>query len=159
MPALGPDQHRAHAGGVRHLEIAHEVFEHGGPRRIHAVALEELLEGDGLRLRNVGGRLDVEDRIEMLEDAQGLRRLLGMALGAIRQDQATARQLRQRGVKAHIRRKGAASMSWTKINEMVGIGVAMIDQSAQRRAMALVEVLLQGAAARPSSHRAPSDRR
>ena len=86
LEIMRDDQHGGHAERLRHGEIAGEVLEHRRVRAGHPIGGLEQVVGFGRRLGIQPGSDDVEDIIEVVEDAELPRRLLGMAAIAVGED-------------------------------------------------------------------------
>ena len=93
--AFGHHQHGGHAERMRHFEIAREILEDRGLRRIDVVAGEKALIDLRPRLRLELGRLDIEDVVEMLADFEPAHHRVGMVPRAVGEDEFAARAVRR----------------------------------------------------------------
>ena len=85
-------QYGGHAKSMRHDQIARQILEHRGFRRIDIVPFEKAAIGLRRRFRLQLGGDDVEHGLEMMAEAEPLQHLAGMIGRAVGQDQLAARQ-------------------------------------------------------------------
>ena len=141
--AFRHDQHRGHAQRMRHFEIAGEVLEDRGTRRIDLVTGEESLIDPrpwfGFKL----GGPDIEYVFEVLFDAEPAQHGIGMMARAVGEYEFAARQLgdgrAQRGI--GLERRMIDLMHDFK--KLVRLEPVLLHQAAHRRAVAAIVVLLQ----------------
>ena len=140
--ARGHHQHRGHAERVRNGEIARQVLEHGGARRIDAVRLQEAVVGLRQRLRLQLGGDDVEHVVEVLMDGERPHHRVGVLARAVGEDELAAGQPLDRGAERGVRLE-------RRMIDLVHIGEVVVrvhpvlgHHPAHRGAVAAVIVLL-----------------
>ena len=142
------DQHRLHAERARHDQVLLDILEHRRPAGIDAVFGEKILVGRALGLRGEAGIDDVENVLEVMEDAELAGDVLGMAARAIGQDQLTAGQCRDRRPERWVGIEQGQVDLMGEVEEVSGVDAVFLHQPLQRRAVALVIIFLQ----RPRRH-------
>ena len=104
---------------------------------------EEILIGRAFGLRQEAGMDDVEDILELVEDAELAGDVLGVPNRAVGQDQLAAGQSRQRRAEFRIGFEQRQVDIVGEVEELVGVDPVLLHQSLQRRAVAVIVILPQ----------------
>ncbi len=136
-------QNGGHAECVRHREVRRHVLEHRRAGRRDAVALDHPLECRGLGLGREIACLDAADVLEQIEHADLAGHALGMAAGAVREDQAAALQLLDRRPQPDVGLDDAEIDVVDVVEEGLRLDPMDAHQTVERRAELLVVGLAQ----------------
>ena len=134
---LRDDQHRLHAERARHDQVLLDILEHGGAAGIDRVLGEEVLIGRAFGLGGEASLHDVEDILEVMQDAELAGDVLGMAARAIGEDQLASRQRRDRSAERRVGLEQGQVDLVGEIEEVARIDAVLLHQPLQRRAVAL----------------------
>ena len=135
-------QHGGHAERMRHGEIAREILEHRGARRIDAVRFQEAVVGLRQRLRLEIGLVDVEHVLEMHVDVEPPHHGVGVRARAVGEDQLAAGQFLDRGAERGVRLERRMVDVVHEGEIVVRVHPVLGHHAAHRGAVALVVVLL-----------------
>jgi hypothetical protein len=105
----------------------------------------ELVVGFAGRFRHQSGGHDIEDVVEMVEDAKLCRRALGMAAIAIGEDEFAARQCPDLRAEGRVRRKMRVVDIVHLLQKIVRVDAVPDHQPVQRRAVVAIKLFLQRA--------------
>ncbi|OWK26451.1 hypothetical protein AJ87_04550 [Rhizobium yanglingense] len=86
------EQHSLHAERLWNRKVARQVLEHGRLAGFDSFQCHELVIGNLRRLRHEFGGDDVEDVVEMFENAECTGRHFGMFDAAVGEDELAARK-------------------------------------------------------------------
>ena len=143
------DQRRRHAARLGRAEVLGEILEHRRASGVDAVAIVEGLVG--LR-RRLGRKLrsdDVENILEKIGEPKARNRAQRVIARAVGENQSAAGQARQLQRQLRVGAQPRAVDVMGEGEEVRRFGRAFVDEPAQRRAMALIVIMLQLARREP----------
>ena len=127
---------------MRHREVAREILEHRRFAGVDVVQLEKAVVGPWCGFRLELGRDDVEHVLEVPVEAEPRQHRIGVAAGAVGEDELAAGELLDRDAERRIGLERGVVDLVHEIEEIVGLHAVLDHQSAHRGAVALVVVLL-----------------